>query len=200
MTIEVACQCGHTLKFPDAGAGRKGRCKACGAAFRIPDPGNIIPDPGNVIAEPDPGSATPDDAFLTNFAPDDQRVPFDVSRIVLDEDKKVVARPVATAAAPQPPRVPADPEPWYYGFLGVYATATMTVGLTVCGMIIIFGLYTAFPTVDGETKFTPYGLVVGAIGAACVVPVLLASAPIFLAVDAARNLRAIRYSHAPGAK
>jgi hypothetical protein len=178
MTIEVACQCGHILKCPESAAGRKGRCKACGATFRIPDPGKIVPDPVNAIAEPDPGSAAPDDNFLTNFTPNDQRDQFDVSRILPDEDKKIVARPAATAAAPQPPRVSAGPEPWYYGFLVVYATGTMAIGLTVCGMIIIFGLYTAFPTVDGETKFTPYGLVVRAVGAACVVPVLLASAPV----------------------
>jgi hypothetical protein len=191
MTIEVACQCGRTLKFPESGAGRKGRCKACGAAFRIPDP-------VNAIAEPDPGSATPDDNFLSNFTSDDERGPFDVSRIVPDDDEKVVARPAATAA-PQPPRVSAGPEPWYYGFLVVYATGTMALGLTVCGLIMAFGFHMAFAAVGKEeTKLVPYGLAIGAIGAACVVPVLLASAPIFLAVDAARNLRAIRYSHARG--
>jgi hypothetical protein len=49
-----------------------------------------------------------------------------------------------------------------------------------------------------EGCHVPYGLAIMAIGAACVVPVLLASAPVLLAVDAARNLRAIRYGHAPG--
>jgi hypothetical protein len=70
---------------------------------------------------------------------------------------RLAARPAA-AAAPQPRRVAADPEPWYYGFLVVYATGTMALGLTVCGIVMIFGLYTAFPTVGGETKLVPYGL------------------------------------------
>lgn len=38
MPIRVVCQCGKTLNAPDQFAGRKGTCKACGAALVIPLP------------------------------------------------------------------------------------------------------------------------------------------------------------------
>jgi hypothetical protein len=36
MPIRVECECGKTLQAPDKAAGRKVRCKACGAAVEVP--------------------------------------------------------------------------------------------------------------------------------------------------------------------
>jgi RsiW-degrading membrane proteinase PrsW (M82 family) len=38
MSIEVTCNCGKSLKAPDAAAGKKGRCPGCGAVLAIPLP------------------------------------------------------------------------------------------------------------------------------------------------------------------
>jgi predicted RNA-binding Zn-ribbon protein involved in translation (DUF1610 family) len=69
MPIHVTCnQCGHTLKAPDAAAGKKGKCPSCGAIVQIPlapAPGEAvveaeaIDDPGIIPMAPEPGDAPP---------------------------------------------------------------------------------------------------------------------------------------------
>jgi hypothetical protein len=38
MTIQLACGCGRRYQIPDEHAGKKTRCKACGAVHVIPNP------------------------------------------------------------------------------------------------------------------------------------------------------------------
>ncbi len=38
MSIEVTCKCGKVIYAPDEAAGKKGRCKACGAIMDVPEP------------------------------------------------------------------------------------------------------------------------------------------------------------------
>jgi hypothetical protein len=48
MPINVKCpQCGHTLKAPDSGVGKKGKCPECGGVVEITAP----PEPPVVDAE-----------------------------------------------------------------------------------------------------------------------------------------------------
>ncbi len=49
MPLDVTCpNCGAKLKAPDTMAGKRGKCKKCGAGFRIPGPGS----PGDSVGEP----------------------------------------------------------------------------------------------------------------------------------------------------
>jgi hypothetical protein len=68
----------------------------------------------------------------------------------------------------------------------------MSLGLTACVLLMVLGVLLAV-----WQSLVP-GLGMIALGAVCIIPILLASAPIFLAVDAARNLRAIRYGRREG--
>jgi hypothetical protein len=64
MPIEVVCsQCGKSMQAPDSAAGKKGRCKTCGAVFQIPIPirGELYPAstaPPPVPAQPHAGEPT----------------------------------------------------------------------------------------------------------------------------------------------
>jgi hypothetical protein len=44
MSIEVVCKCGKVIHTPDSTAGKKGRCKACGAILEIPSVGFALLD------------------------------------------------------------------------------------------------------------------------------------------------------------
>lgn len=39
MSIDVTCACGKTTRVQDSDAGRKGKCRACGASVQVPDLG-----------------------------------------------------------------------------------------------------------------------------------------------------------------
>ena len=96
------------------------------------------------------------------------------------------------------PRVPA--EPWFYGFLEKYAQVVMGLGLVACGGSVLVGL-AGFAMImgghaSGVDAMTPFLATLG--GALGIIPILLAAAPVLLAVDAARNLRALRYGKTGG--
>jgi hypothetical protein len=87
-------------------------------------------------------------------------------------------------------------EPWYYRFLDSYARAIFGLGLLqfmVISLVVFFGTVYALGTgtdvIAGIialwiVEFWSFCILVGA---------MLASCPILLVVDAARNIRAIRY-------
>ena len=191
-TIDVACSCGRVLKAPAKYAGKKGRCKGCGATIQIPDE-----PPPETFAVADPPS-TDGWADLAPSSADDAALITAVSSIDTD-DEEDDALPLSirrAAGAPSSSKLPfIPPEPWYYGFLVIYARWAMGIGLVVCALICLSGFIIATLALSsGELAGIVYGLSVMALGAFGIIPVLLASAPILLAVDAARNLRAMRYA------
>lgn len=192
MTLEVVCTCGRTLKAPASAAGRKGRCKGCGAVLTIPIP--------NASYEVEPSYAPAEGAVKRENADDSEAY------------HPVTVFPTAPVAAVSPPptvvkiaatnpdsdsHVPilVPPEPWYYRFLELFAQIIMVFGLLAPGLLCAVGVFVLFFDDRAAKDSVPTGLIFLGAGAAAAVPVLLVSAPILLAVDAARNLRAIR--HAP---
>jgi hypothetical protein len=102
------------------------------------------------------------------------------------------------------------PEPWYYGFLEKYTLAGMWVGI-VC-ITVPFLAFTVLLMVGGVAAAGVAGpAAAGVVGAgaflwwllsalawaSAVLALVFAAARILLAVDAARNLRALRY-RSPG--
>src|SRR4051812_31637723 len=112
MPIEVTCRCGRGLKAPDQYAGRKGRCKGCGATLLIP-----VPEPEPAAVQPGNGDgaeyetvADRDDDFavaaLTKTIPTDDGDD--------DQGDAPPARLAPSVSAPGQVKMP--PEPWYYQF------------------------------------------------------------------------------------
>ena len=59
MPITFNCGCGKTLRVPDANAGRRAKCPACGAVVNIPTPEpepvlEVVEDPEAVAPPPAP--------------------------------------------------------------------------------------------------------------------------------------------------
>jgi len=113
------------------------------------------------------------------------RVP-DLGIQMEDEDVPVDPR----LAPPPPPSVKIPPEPFYYGFLVFYAYTCITLGIVqfvvFLGLAVVAAQYADYgqSVVLGSTVLWSLGVMLG---------VVLVSCPVLLAVDAARNVRAMRY-------
>jgi hypothetical protein len=193
-TIEVTCGCGKVLKAPAAFAGKKGRCKACGAKLLIPDPTPLAATQlGNVWSPPAPVAAGngSDDVALAEIAaavrPEDDD-------LLSPLPPRVDAKAAGPTTAPTPAPAVIPPEPFYYGFLAGFATLTLVLGLIGFGIAFIVALVSV--TADNGGSVPAFaGPMIGA-SIAGMFGVTLATTPILLAVDMARNLRAIRYRDA----
>lgn len=164
--IEITCQCGRMLKAPDSAIGKKGRCKGCGSEVEILPP--VVDEPETVDDEPMPDLA---------INVDEEDAPLD---------------PKVGPPVPKPnPAMP--PEPWFYGFLDGYAK--LCVGLAVVQFLLVLcGAVIGILTTMSENQRIP--LVAGTVvlvSLAWMLGIILVSCPILLAVDAARNLRAMRF-------
>jgi hypothetical protein len=180
-TLDVTCPtCGSNLKFRLEHAGNKGRCKWCGATFQIPDAPAPPPAPSDASASADEsGSLLPPVDEGEDSASTAAALAAAIQTDDDDDDDDDESDSDKSASIP--------PEPWYYGFLDGYAKLTMTIGLIACLVVVCYGMLVCGGA-DPATGFSLIGL-----GVLCVILTLLATAPILLAVDAARNLRAMRY-------
>jgi hypothetical protein len=103
------------------------------------------------------------------------------------EEDEAVALPGAEGATAYP-----DLEPWYYGFLERYAKVGLVLGAVVCLLafvwLVVSGVLWAAAGVAGAL-----GVVVGVLGLGlALLALVLQTAFVLLAVDAARSLRALR--------
>lgn len=143
------------------------RCPGCGERFLIPDQ---VLDVDESDVAPAPLDAL--GADLSTFAP-------------------------AGPAPPVGPLRPVPPEPWFYGGLVNVAAVVWGLGLFVVGLgvlivvlLVVLGLFSGGVVDPGAAGVVFTYLVATALG---LVPVMTLSMLLSLAVDAARNLRAIRY-------
>jgi hypothetical protein len=197
--IEVTCSCGRTLNVRSEYAGKKGRCKGCGATIQIPDTAAAGPSPSDAP----PSSDEWDAMFLQGYDDEDSAaaaaaaVAAAIQVGELDEDDERHAPLIrrGTSAVSEKALVASiPPEPWYYAFLVTFAGLTLRIGLLACAATLVIGLLgTVLASNDTSSRWFTAGLSLMGLGILGVVPTLLASAPILLAVDAARNLRAMRY-------
>jgi hypothetical protein len=165
MTIEITCQCGRVLKAPDSAIGRKGRCKGCSREVEILQP--VADEPEVVDDEP-----IPDLAIDTSDAEEDD------------------ARPDPRFAPPAPkPTASMPPEPWFYRFLEIYARLCILFAF-VQFILSLYLLLRDLDDIQSLTGANRIGLIVSFVA---MIGVTLVSCPILLAVDVARNIRAMRY-------
>ena len=100
------------------------------------------------------------------------------------------------------PRLHSPPEPWYYGTIDGLARFVIAVCLLLAGVAVVVGVVGAL-WVLGSNVDRPFGGLVVAVLAA-IVPLIVTIGSLIgtfvvallsrLAVDVARNLRALRYS------
>jgi hypothetical protein len=185
MSITVQCGCGKTTHVPDEFAGRRGKCRACGAVVRIP-----IPEAVPVAVA---GTVPFDDATVPVRAPGP--APADVWPV---EDLPAFGK------APRPvPHAPAGPEPWFYGHLWRYATVLKWSALVVVwvGLILLVLVSLFLINLRGPAPELLGGKVLGllvlwGVGLPVVLLyrffALVRSASIYLRVDEARNIRRTR--------
>jgi hypothetical protein len=194
--IEVACQCGRTTKAPIQYAGRRGRCRGCGAVVQIPERPAPKPEPlddelwGEIKVEVD----------------DDDRNAYDVMVGAPISEVPLSAKDGGVAAVLNgqkglsfsPASLPVPKEPWYYRFIDVYAKVILYVSGGGCILAFAAGLVFMLISIvrwsrgdSGIPVLSAMFVMAWAVGA--LVAVLSVVSPILLAVDAARNLRAIRY-------
>lgn len=92
MSIEVRCgSCGRRYMLDDRAAGKKGRCKGCGAVLVVPSAAPPVAQIRRVPSAQPPAPVAPDDVY--NVAGDAPPVPFSQAPAPL---------PVTAPAAPQP--------------------------------------------------------------------------------------------------
>ncbi len=196
MPIEVTCQCGRVLKAPESAAGKRGRCRACGAPLQIPDV---------VIA-----LEVPDDDLEPVFAV--QTAPV-IPLVPVPDDVNPVGAAQTAPAIPLAPVVPVPPqltnladdddddddeprlprEPWYYGFLEVYAILCLVLGVGQFGFFFLNLLFFTENTGHETRSLSGMSLVTLGFSFAWMVGIVLIRATVMLALDIARNLRKIRY-------
>lgn len=196
MSVNVVCSCGRMMKAPSSAAGKRGRCKACGAILDIPLPADPGPEANEGIAL----AITLDDPSSPRPAP-----PPLPDTVVGEADdlgaligiKTVARRRLAEHDDDSP--VPSRPrEPWYYRWLDLIGTigAFLAVAGFCIGMAAGIILVLAFGSRDDEG-----GRFGGAPGVMVIVSTVGATLPLFiwgmimkLMVDAACNLRVLRYA------
>lgn len=176
MPITVHCSCGKAISVPDSYAGRTGTCRGCGAPIMVPASNDAV------------------EAFLI---PEDDMMP--VSRppsppspihVVIADD------PVPISTGTLAYQIPG--EPWYYKFLTVYASVLFWIGLIqFITTVLVIGLtLVLLPSANDRLERMRITVFLAPVFISLGVLIFfwLCSAPILLAVDAARNLRAIRWS------
>jgi hypothetical protein len=182
MSITVECTCGKKLKAKDEAAGKTGRCPACGNPVNFP------------VHMPEVGY----------FEIDLEDAPFD--NHLWKHSTKPAELPSPHIAVPPPlsqkvsgqessPHRLHESEPWYYGFLDKYAGAGQGIGL-LAG-VLVMGMTLAVANsihLDSPVGFLAIVFAGFSVAGLMFVSILFGVALILLAVDAGRNLRAIRLS------
>jgi hypothetical protein len=181
MPIDVQCGCGKTFQVPDTMAGKRGRCKACGAVLVVPDVADDD-DSGYV-----PAAATPliaddsDDTVAAAVIPDDP--PINIS---------LQPRTRSRASVRASTR-----EPWFYGFLELWAgLALLAAALQAFAAvlaIVIAVMVAQDSTTTADAGATVSATTAGIAFAGCLGSLTLA-ALIRMLVDIGRSLRGINQS------
>ena len=179
--IDVVCKCGRISKAPDEAAGRKGRCRGCGAIVVIP---GTIPEV-DLTAIP-----------LVDSTPDPKPGAFGLGSMPPG------LWPPVGAAAYLGARTPVELEPWYYSrivligivYLQIATIASeLSIVLSLASLVVgIIGLSGASNPAYAVLIMASLYFMLTAIG--CYLSSRIFIIPLLIAVDIARNLRAIRYA------
>lgn len=185
MPIKVLCDCGRKLTLRDEAAGKRIRCPECKTPIAVPAMAEDVD--GFPLMATAPAFAAGANGSNAAMAPAPHFPP-----IQIRDDEEDDAPPVPGPSAKMPR------EPWYYRFLATYAKVWLWLGLIQFGLVLAITAYrllilTAEGVLSGPFLGSilwglaiPLGISLCFLFALCLI-----AAPILLAVDAARNLRAI---------
>jgi hypothetical protein len=209
--IAITCPCGRTLQAPDSAVGKIARCKTCGTKIPIVVPPKPLDDP----PEAPPIDLGIDDSGIPLSAPAASSTSYTARRFFRSVAASIApafsptafapaAGPAAsqTSSVPPIPAVPAPAsagsrpagtiprEPWYYKFLVIYATIVFWAGFIQFAVTILVLLLSM---VAAPILVQWVSVAVSLWSIAIFFGTTMTSAPVLLAVDVARNIRAIRY-------
>lgn len=112
--------------------------------------------------------------------------------VEINEENAVLDPRIAPLASPANNRT-MPTEPWFYGFLVFYAMSCVVIAIAQFCLVLIGVLIQVQQAIsEGRSFSIALGTIV-LISLAWMLGIILVSCPILLAVDAARNLRAMRY-------
>lgn len=174
--LSFACpSCFTVLKAPAAYAGRKARCKGCGTGVLIPTA---------TEAQGYPVEAFDEFASSAEVKAADNP-PSPAAFVAGDPEERSFER--ITASRPAILSMPK--EPWYYRFLSGYAVVIAALGLIQFAGAVLLCLYLLLMKDDQRLP----AIMLFAYSSAALLMSLCFAAPVLLGVDAARNLRVMRY-------
>lgn len=96
-----------------------------------------------------------------------------------------ISAPIGTLATESRGGRRMPPEPWYYGFLVLYSWVCIVIGVGQFAYHLLLGTGQSGAVMNVGRVVVSFGSMLG---------IILVSCPILLAVDVARNIRAMRYS------
>lgn len=178
MAIVFACPCGKQFSVDDSKAGKRGRCSACGQEIVIP-----VSDPVIIPIEDEPIAVVVD-----SIEPSPPPLPPSVVSPVSSSTVKTDAA-LRDRSSARPPV-----EPWYYGFLTFigYIFVIVGIGQMLLWLFIITIILVAAEDAVAD-KAAPVSLAFAIGSTVSLVTLVFFGGVILLAVDAGRNLRAIRW-------
>lgn len=177
MAIVFACGCGKQFSVDDSKAGKRGRCSACGSEIVIP-----------VVAE----MPTQIDEIITVVRDTDDSPP-----------PPPLPRPAAFDSSPIPRRYESSQrsvgaetavEPWYFAFLVFVGYSYVVIGIGQFAVVVCYSLILCAKFIElgvGSAILIAAPFFVGSGLLMCTL--LFFGGLILLAVDAGRNLRAMRW-------
>ena len=181
MAVTVRCHaCDNRLLCPDEAAGKKAKCRRCGAVLRVPLPAASVPD---WQSAPPPVRRAAADAPPQPVEPDLPEADGAAFSDLEDYDY-------------------APPEPWYYGFLEKYALTFMWIGIVLESLwfaglslfLLLLGTGVLGLVPGAGSALLAFVLFLAWLFAAAVfalslVVIIAGASYTLLAVDAARNIR-----------
>lgn len=196
--IEVTCKCGRVLQAPDKAAGKKGRCKNCGAVLSVPDASESSPPwPAQTVVDdppsmPDILPELPEDDAQVSPGPSNASMPSRQYRVSPGRDAWA---PPGRSKIDESERERLPREPWYYSVVQWIAAITLSLALLQFGLVCKSSLdrwneIQRLKIADelATILFLPVG-----ISFAGLVFTTLVTGLVFVFVDGARNIRVMRY-------
>jgi hypothetical protein len=197
MPIDFTCPtCGKRFKAKDEAAGRTASCKGCGGSVRIPGPESPAPEDK---PSPEGQAGAAGSARLKPGASPDLYIEFEAdeapsasvdqwlrSASAVPPSTRGVGSETRSIFSGPPSALRIEPDPWYYGFLEVYAKFIMCIGVIQAPVVGILFLSSFGPAPSKPVAVDISGFLISII---IMFSSLLFAAPILLVVDAARNVR-----------
>jgi hypothetical protein len=200
MPIPFRCpSCGNRISAPDAAAGKILRCSSCKTPLKVPAASPPVRRSADALA-PEPIDAEEWKALDAEEASESPRRKHDDLAILaaLDVGESEAANHSPPEEWDDDYESNAPPEPWFYGFLAKATMPVMIVGLVCCALGFLATIANLSSIDRSEMERSSKDFVASICITVALFHVVAAAGVVFiacfalLALDSARNLRAVR--------